>query len=112
MATSNSPLTALCSKKVYFEQIWLKIGIENCQWKLPTIQQSLCNDLCYTWPSPVMASCKLGFTVDQHACISNFHTTFGANLPLRISTTCKKRFMGYNKSIHVWSYITLEFIVI
>lgn len=72
-------------------------------------QQYLCNDFCDTWMSPIMASSKLGFIVDRHTCTSNFHTTFGANLPLRISTTCTKRFMGYCKSIHVWSYIKLEF---
>jgi hypothetical protein len=58
-----------------------------------------------------MVLCKLGFIVDQHICISNFHTTFAANLPLRISTTCTKRFMGYKKYNHVRSYIKLEFIM-
>jgi hypothetical protein len=94
---------------------WINMA-KNRNWELlveashTEIQQYLCIDLCDTWRSPIMALCKLGFTVDRHTCISNFHTTFGANLPLRIST-CTKRFMGYNKSIHVWSYIKLQFIM-
>jgi hypothetical protein len=42
-----------------------------------------------------MALCKLGVIVDQHTCKLNFHTSFGANLPLIISAKCMERFMGY-----------------